>query len=221
VLRAWKDAGLALGNHGWSHRHASEMSAAEFEQELVTNDPLLKRFSTGDWRWFRYPFLDEGDSPRKRSESREILARHGYKVATVTMDFSDWAWTAPYARCLDSGDKAGVAELERLYLQSARESITYYRQLSRTVYGRDIPYVLLLHISAFEGRMLPRLLQLYRDEGFQFVSLAKAEADAVYGDQVDARLPAEPQGLENKASAKGPLPSRIDYQPILEGMCKA
>jgi peptidoglycan/xylan/chitin deacetylase (PgdA/CDA1 family) len=221
VLRAWKDAGLPLGNHGWSHRHVSEMSAAEFEKELVKNDPLLRRFSTGDWRWFRYPFLDEGDALEKRAASRELLARHGYKVAAVTMDFSDWAWTGPYARCLDSGDKAGVAELERLYLQSARESIGYYRQLARRVYGRDIPYVLLLHISAFEGRMLSRLLKLYRDQGFQFVSLAKAEADPVYSDQVDPGLPAEPQGLENKASAKGPLPARTDYQPILESMCKA
>ena len=30
VLRAWKDAGLPLGNHGWSHRHLSEMSGPEF-----------------------------------------------------------------------------------------------------------------------------------------------------------------------------------------------
>ena len=221
VLRAWKEAGLPLGNHGWSHRHLNEMSAAEFEQELLKNDPVLQPLSRGDWRWFRYPFLDEGGSFEKRAASRDVLARHGYKVAAVTMDFSDWAWTGPYARCLDSGDKAGVAKLEQLYLQSARESIWYHRQLSHTVYGRDIPYVLLLHVSAFEGRMLPKLLQLYRDEGFRFVSLAKAEADPAYADQVDPRLPGEPQGLENKASAKGPLPTRTDYQPILDRICKA
>ena len=37
------------------------------------------------------------------------------------------------------------------------------------------------------------------------------------------RLPAlfEPQGLEGKAMDRGPLPTRTNYQPILEGMCKA
>ncbi|GAA4757412.1 polysaccharide deacetylase family protein [Sphingomonas daechungensis] len=221
VLQAWKDAALPLANHGWAHRHLSEISAAEFEQELLKNDPVLKPISTGDWRWFRYPYLDEGGSPEKRAASREVLARHGYKIAAVTMDFSDWAWTAPYARCMDSGNVAGVAKLEETFLESARENIGYFRQLSKTVYGRDIPYVLLLHTSAFEGKMLPRLLKLYRDEGFTFVSLAQAEADPAYADQTSPALPAEPQGLERKASAKGPLPSRTDYQPILESMCKA
>ena len=221
VLRAWKGAGLPLANHGWAHRHLSEMTAAEFEEELVKNDVALQPLSNGDWKWFRYPFLDEGESAEKRAASREVLARHGYKVASVTMDFSDWAWTAPYARCLDAGDKASVAKLEQMYLQSARENIGYFRKLSKTVHGRDIPYVLLLHMSAFEGRMLPQLLKLYREEGFEFVSLAKAESDPAYADQINPSLPAEPQGLERQASENGPLPSRTDYQPILNDMCKA
>src|SRR4029079_19670194 len=135
----------------------------------MTNARLLRPLSTGDWRWFRYPFLDEGESAEKRSASREVLARHGYKVAAVTMDFSDWAWTGPYARCRDSRDDAAVKGLEDLYPQAARESIGYYRQLSRTLYGRDIPFVLLLHISAFEARMLPRVVKLYRHEGVCFL----------------------------------------------------
>ena len=221
VLRAWKDAGLPLGNHGWSHRHLNEMSGPDFEKELVANDQLLQPLSTGDGRWFRYPYLDEGESAEKRAASRDALARHDYKVAAVTMDFSDWAWTGPYARCRDTHDEAAVKRLEEMYLQAARESIGYYRQMSRTVYGRDIPYVLLLHISAFEARMLPRLLQLYRDEGFRFVGLPEAEGDPAYADQTDPRRPAEPQGLQDKASAAGPLPKRTNYQPILERICAA
>jgi len=219
VLSLWRAAGLPLANHGWSHRHLNEMTAAEFEQELVRNEPLL-RMGAEDWHWFRYPFLDEGEDDAKRAASRDVLARHYYKVAAVTMDFSDWAWTAPYARCRDAGDAAAVKRLEEMYVKAARESIEYSRSLSRTIYGRDIPYVLLLHISAFEGRMLPRLLQLYRDEGFRFVSLAEAESDPAYTDQVQLGLPAEPKGLEDKASRKIPLPSRTDYQPALETMCR-
>jgi peptidoglycan-N-acetylglucosamine deacetylase len=221
VLRDWSGAGLPLGNHGWAHRHLNEITIEEFERELTRNDSLLREMSKGDWRWFRYPFLDEGETSKQRSDSRTILARHGYKVAAVTMDFSDWAWTGPYARCADSGDQEGIYKLEHLYLQAARESIGYYRQLSHSAYGRDIAYVLLLHASAFEKRMLPRLLRLFRDRGFRFVTLAEAESGPAYADQVDPRLPAEPQGLENKASAKGPLPARVDYQPVLEGMCRA
>ena len=222
-LAAWVAAGQPLANHGFGHRHLSEMSADEFEEELVKNEPLLERLSGSmDWKWFRYPFLDEGGaSVEKRDASRAVLARHGYTIAAVTMDFSDWAWTAPYARCKDAGDEAVVARLEQLYLQAARESIDYYRELSEATYGRDIPYVLLLHISAFEGRMMPRLLKLYRDQGFKFVTLAQAQADPAYLDQMEPSRPAEPQGLEDKARNRGSVPSRSDYKPILETMCKA
>jgi peptidoglycan/xylan/chitin deacetylase (PgdA/CDA1 family) len=218
VLDMWRAAGLALGNHGWSHRHLSEMTPAEFEQELVRNEPLL-RVGSKDWHWFRYPFLDEGWKSPKRAAGREVLASHGYKVADVTLDFGDWMWTAPYARCSDAGDKAAVAKLEQLYMQAARESIGYFRNVSHTVYGRDIPYVLLLHISPFEARMLPRLLALYREQGFRFVSLPAAEADPVYARDVDPRLPADPKDMEGKAASRAPLPAKTDFAPFLDRMC--
>jgi peptidoglycan/xylan/chitin deacetylase (PgdA/CDA1 family) len=222
ALKAWAAAGQPLANHGFAHRHLSEMSAEEFEQELVKNEPVLERLSGDkDWKWFRYPFIDEGENAEKRAASRAVLAKHGYKVAAVTMDFSDWAWSAPYTRCKDAGDHVAVGRLEALYLQAARESIARYRALSQQTYGRDIPYVVLLHVSAFEGRMLPRLLKLYRDEGFRFVTLAQAQSDPAYRDQIEPQRPAEPLGLEDKAMKRGPLPTRTNYQPTLEGMCKA
>ena len=222
ALKAWSAAGQPLANHGFAHRHLSEMSADEFEHELLKNEPVLERLSGGkDWKWFRYPFIDEGENAEKRAASRAILAKHGYKIAAVTMDFSDWAWSAPYTRCKDAGDDAAVAKLEAMYLQAARESVAHYRALSQQTYGRDIPYVLLLHVSAFEGHMLPRLLELYRDEGFRFVTLAQAQSDPAYLDQNEPQRPAEPLGLEGKAMQRGPVPARTNYQPTLEGMCKA
>jgi peptidoglycan/xylan/chitin deacetylase (PgdA/CDA1 family) len=219
VFTMWRAAGLSLGNHGWSHRHLNEITPAEFEQELARNEPILE---TGreDWHWFRYPFLDEGWKSPKRAEARQILAKHGYKVAAVTLDFGDWMWTAPYARCKDAGDTAAVSKLEELYMRAARESIGYFRAVSHTAYGRDIPYVLLLHVSSFEARMLPRLLKLYRESGFRFVSLPEAEADPVYAEQLQPQLPADPKDMEGKAAAIKLLPSRTDFAPILDAMCK-
>ncbi len=221
VLRAWRAAGLSLANHGWGHRWLKEMSPAEFEQELVKNEPILRQLGGGtDWRWFRYPFLDEGESEQKRAAARAVLARHGYHIAAVTMDFADWQWTPPYARCRATGDAHAIAELEQTYLQAAREGIAYSRELSHRLYGRDIPYVVLLHDSAFEAQMLPQLIDLYRASGFRFVDLSKAEQDRVYKDQVDPSLPAEPKGLEDKVVARGMrLPARTDFAGRLAAMC--
>jgi peptidoglycan/xylan/chitin deacetylase (PgdA/CDA1 family) len=219
VLRAWRAAGLALGNHGWAHRHLSELTAAEFERELVRNEPVLQPLG-GDWHWFRYPFLDEGENAAKRTAAREVLALRGYRVAAVTMDFGDWQWTAPYARCRVAGNAAAIVQLEQMYLQAAREGIAYSRGMSRKLYGRDIPFVLLLHDSAFEARMLSRLIQLYRSEGFRFVSLPDAERDPAYADQLRPDSAAEPKGLEGKAIARGiALLDRTDFAPALAAIC--
>jgi len=218
VLGQWTAAGMQLGNHGWAHRHLSEMSVDEFEQELVRNQPLLKR-AGGDWRWFRYPFLDEGRDAEQRAAARRVLARHGYKIAAVTMDTWDWQWTAPYARCSAASDQAAIAELERMYLDLAKENIAVARETARKLHGRDIPYVQLMHVSAMSARMMPRLLQLYRAEGFRFVSLPDAQKDPAYAAYNDPTLPAPSSVWELAKQKSVQLPPSPDYSARLAAMC--
>ena len=221
VLSAWRDAGFPLANHGWSHRSADQATAAEYEREIANNEPLLERLGSGtDWRWFRYPYLHEGQDPAKRDAVRLILARRGYRIASVTMDFSDWQWTAPYARCRDSGDEAAIAQLETLYLAAARENADFSRASSHGVFGRDIPYVLLVHAGAFSARMMPRLLTLYRDLGFRFVSHPQAEADAAYAADLAPAPGGRVTNLEQLAAAKGVHAPRTDYAARLERFCR-
>jgi peptidoglycan/xylan/chitin deacetylase (PgdA/CDA1 family) len=223
ALKAWRSAGLPLGNHLRSHPNLNDTPLPDYLQDLARNEPLLQALEpNGDWRWLRYPFLAEGDDPAKRDAVRQYLSGHGYKIAAVTMDFGDWQWTGPYARCVAAHDERGVTELKRLYLDAARESVGFYRALSKSLYGRDIPYVLLMHIGALDSHMLPQLLAMYRRAGFRFVSLPEAERDPAYRDQVDPSRQAQPRGLEGKALARGiPLPQRTNYGPLLEKICPA
>lgn len=196
ALRDWRAAGLVLGNHTWSHPHLSELTIPQFEEELTKDEPVLEKLGGGsDWRWFRYPFLDEGKDEAQRVAARNLLASRAYRVAAVTMSFSDWAFTPAYARCMDKGDRAAVAELERLYLQSARENIAASRDMARKLYGRDIPYVLLMHVSAMSAHMMPQVIRLYRNAGFRLVALPVAESDPAYAGYTDLRLapPRPPQ----------------------------
>jgi peptidoglycan/xylan/chitin deacetylase (PgdA/CDA1 family) len=220
VLERWHAAGAVLGNHGWAHRSLSEMSVAEFEQELVKDEPALVRHGAGtDWHWFRYPFLDEGKDDAQRTAARKVLARHGYRVAAVTAGWSDWAWTPAYARCTARHDAAGTAELERLYLAAVRQSIVDDRDTAHKLYGRDIPYVLLMHVSAMSARMMPQVLRIYRDAGFQFVSLADAERDPAYRNYTDLSLP-PPATRAEAARQKGVrLPAPPDYSAKINAIC--
>jgi peptidoglycan/xylan/chitin deacetylase (PgdA/CDA1 family) len=194
VLSIWRKAGFPLGNHGWAHQGLSKVDEATFEGDIVKTERLVKPLMAGkDWRWYRFPFLDEaaGD-PAKRATSRAYLAAHGYRIAAVTASFADYAFNEPYARCVAKGDKAAIADLENSYLAAADTSIRLSEAEEQVQFGHTPPDILLMHLGAFDAHMMPRLLALYRQHGFRFVPLAMAAKDPANIGLVDPGLPSLP-----------------------------
>jgi peptidoglycan-N-acetylglucosamine deacetylase len=83
ALRIWADGGHPLANHTYNHLDLTRSSVEDFQREILRNEPVLSllmpsegRLRRLDWRWFRYPYLHEGDtataSHRPRSISRTI-----------------------------------------------------------------------------------------------------------------------------------------------------
>ena len=203
MLANWRSAGLLLGNHTWSHMNLNQSSLEAWEADLLKDEDILKAdMEDADWHWLRYPNLAEGETAERRLGARRFLAEHGYKVAGVTMSFQDYAYNDPYARCVAKNDTAAVAQLEAAYLSAADAAIDSSRAMSKVLYGRDIPYVLLMHVGALDAKMLPRLLKLYRDRGFTFVRLEDAEQDPFYRNDIDLSLPPAPDTLEEAMRAK-------------------
>jgi peptidoglycan/xylan/chitin deacetylase (PgdA/CDA1 family) len=208
MLKDWRGAGLFLGNHTWSHMNLNTGSLADWEADLLKNESVLEKYAAGaDWHWLRYPFLAEGDTPEKRAESRKFLADHGYRIAAVTMSFGDYMWNEPYARCVAKNDTPAIKQLESSYLQAASDDADFRRTMAKALFGHDIPYVLLMHVGAFDARMLPRLIDLYRSKGFAFITLKDAENDPFYASSIDPSLPDQPDSLEGAMHARNlPLP---------------
>ncbi len=189
ALRAWIDAGMNIGSHTWSHISLTDNTAEEFERNIALNEPALAQYAgSRDWRWFRYPFLWEGDTLEKRRAVRAYLSDHGYRVAQVTLDFEDYAWNSAYCRCSAKQDDAAIAWLRQSYLDTAAEYIRLGREEQIIAFGREIPNVLLLHETAFTTLMLPELLDLLRKQGFRFAALPKVERDQAYAKDPDTAL---------------------------------
>jgi peptidoglycan/xylan/chitin deacetylase (PgdA/CDA1 family) len=221
ALTIWA-AAYPLGNHTWSHKNLNQISAAEFESELVRNEATLRHFGKGELRrWLRFPYLVEGSSPTKRDSVRAALVRHGYRIAAVTMDFSDYQWSEAYARCLAQNSPTALQALDSAYLVTVREAADRSRSLSQALYGRDIPYVLLTHISAYNARMMPRVLEVYRQQGFRFTTLEAAQRDSVYRRDTDPSLPVGPETLSKRAAARGlPIPPITNRTGMLAAVCR-
>jgi len=219
VMAAWRAAGLPLGNHTYNHPSLNQISAADFLAQVGDDEATIAPLMKGrDWRWFRYPFLDEGDTPAKQAAVRTWLAAHHYRIAAVTNDFSDWGWNDVYAGCVAKGDPAIIDRLEHDFLQAARESALNSRRLSRQLYHRDVPQVLLMHMGAFSAYMLPRVLDLYRALGFRFVTLARAESDPFYAAAANPRLPGPSPTFEDAAIARN-IPVPASFPMPADGLC--
>lgn len=181
VLQLWRAAGFPLANHTFSHIDLNTNSVESFEQEIIANEATLKEhMADSDWHWLRFPFLHGGDTPAKHRAIGEFLAQHGYRVAEVTLSFGDYAYNAPYARCLAKNDQQGLEQLKQSYMDGARQSLEQGTADAHLVFGRDIKHVMLLHIGSFETVMLPHLLELLQQRGFKLVTLPEAESDPAY-----------------------------------------
>jgi peptidoglycan/xylan/chitin deacetylase (PgdA/CDA1 family) len=181
ALQLWVDGGQRVGNHTYSHADLNRRTIDEFSRDALLNEPSLSRFSpSDDWRWFRYPYLREGDVIEKREGVRAFLRQHRYKIAQTTIDYEDYLWNSPYARCADKRDTQAIARLRQSYLQATIESIETSRRMAEIAFGRPINHVLLLHLGAFTPEILEPLLDVLEEHEFELVTLEEAQSDPIF-----------------------------------------
>jgi hypothetical protein len=187
------------------------VSAEEFVEDIERNEGLLARLSPpGQRKYFRYPYLHEGDTPRKRTAVGKWLAARGYTIAQVTVYFQDWAWNDVYARCVALGDQTAIARLKHLFMEAAMAHRAWSEEMSARLFSRQMKHVLLLHIGPFDALMLDELLRAYRAAGTTLITLDAALQDPAY--QIDPNLGSSDERtfLQQVALARGieiaPLP---------------
>ena len=186
ALRLWA-AAEPVGNHTYSHMDLEQNLPEAFEREIEENEPALELLQAKDnWHWFRYPYLHEGDTVEKRRAVRVYLKAHGYRVAQVTLDWEDYLWNTAYARCVAKDDKKSIEWLKASYLSTASEFLDLGREQAKLIYGREISYVLLMHLGAYSSTILPDALDLLEKKGFKLVTLEEAESDPAYATDPDA-----------------------------------
>jgi peptidoglycan/xylan/chitin deacetylase (PgdA/CDA1 family) len=223
ALDAWLAGGNPLGNHTRTHPDLKTTSVDAYLADADANEPLLRELThaTSDqtWKVFRYPYLQEGTDLASRARIRAHLLGRGYRIAEVTVDFYDWAYNEPYARCLGKRDEHAVAALKQSYLDEASAALHWSDEAARALVGRPIAQILLLHIGAFDSLVLGDLLSLYEKEGVHFISLEEAMKDPIYTEE-----PKAPKGWEGTFLAQVQEARNIESprEPLLpEGLLDA
>lgn len=183
LLENWLDAGLTLGNHTYSHPDFQKTPLPQFEDEtirgeVVTGALMSARGQTE--RYFRHPFLDTGPTPEAKTAFEAFLKDRGYVVAPVTLDCADWMFNDVLGQANEKRDKKLAAKAKKDYLAYMDTVFGYFEGMSRDLFGREIPQVLLLHDSELNVESLDALLTKIEQRGYRFVSLDEALADPAY-----------------------------------------
>lgn len=195
ALQEWLAAGDLLGDHTYSHADINAVGLQAYLDDIDKNRAFLNNLDpAATKRTFRYPYPEEGPDLASRHAIQSHLASIGYQVADVSIDFADWAYAEPYARCLARHDDAAIKALKTSFLQNAYTFLNWSVAAGKQIYGRPIPQVLLLHVSAIGALMLDDLLTAYAEEGAIFVTLDHALRDPAYREPVDV-APTRGDGL--------------------------
>src|SRR5262249_19672252 len=88
LLDLWLQEGHELGNHTYAHLDYSRTSVDEYLADVEKGRATLAAFLEKrgrPLRFFRFPFLREGDTEEKLAHMREWLARTGQRNLPVTI----------------------------------------------------------------------------------------------------------------------------------------
>jgi peptidoglycan/xylan/chitin deacetylase (PgdA/CDA1 family) len=184
VLMQWVLQGFDLGNHTYSHPDINLLSVPQIEDEILRGEttlvPLMKQAGK-NVEFFRFPMNHTGDTKAKHDAIAAFLAAHRYKVATCTIDNSDYLFNAAYVRIIANNDHQTAEKLLHEYITYTGLEIDYYASLNKRVLGYEPPQVMVLHDNRLNSETIDSVLRLFERKGYAFVSLSKAQADAAYG----------------------------------------
>lgn len=183
LLGPWNEGSRSLGNHSFSHADSNALDIDGIRREVVDGEATIRPMTEKagrKLRFFRFPYNHVGDTVEKRQAVEALLAERGYRLAAATIDTSDYVFDKAYERALALRDSKMRRRIEDAYLAHSRQQITYYADLNRRVLGYEPPAIMLLHLNRLNAATIERLLRLFQESGYRFVSLDEAQMDPAY-----------------------------------------
>jgi peptidoglycan-N-acetylglucosamine deacetylase len=183
LLEMWLDAGLALGNHTFSHADFQNTPLAKYEDETiegqVATTALLKGIGQTE-KYFRHPYLNTGPTAEAKTAFETFLKERGYTIAPVTVEDADYVFNDVLGYAGEKKDKKMAARAKKEYLEYVDTAFDYSEGLSRDLFSREVPQVLLIHDNQLNVECLDALLTKLEHRGYKFVALDQAMSDHAY-----------------------------------------
>ncbi|KTD25634.1 MULTISPECIES: polysaccharide deacetylase family protein [Legionella] len=170
-LEQFRHAGFLLGNHTYSHYNLNQMSAEQYIADIERAEKKLSPLISKP-KYFRYPYLAEGDSVSKQKVGA-YLSKHHYTIAPVTIDSRDYDFNALIYKIPFHLRAYYIKGLKPFYLIYIWQK-TLQAEKRAEEEGQGTRQILLLHANLLNSYLLKDVLELYRKNGYKFISLSEA-----------------------------------------------
>ncbi len=181
LLERWLAAGHELGNHSRSHldysRTAAEVYIADVEAGRAGLQAFLDRHGR-TVRYFRFPYLREGETTAKLERMRDYLARSGQRTVPVTIDDQDWSFEERWVKARQAGDATARGRVADEYQLALRSEVLAQTEAGDELFSRVTPQVLLLHANEVGAAQWDALFTWIEGRGFRFATADEVMADA-------------------------------------------
>jgi len=215
VLKQWVDAGMILGNHGYSHLRLLNTPLLKYEDDVIKGEVITRRLMTGRQPYqlyFRHPYTSTGSTKEIKAAFENFLKERGYKVAPFTIENSDYIFNQMYADARRDKDTLMMERLRKAYLELSEAQFDFFERLSSEMFGREISQILLIHANDINADCLDDLLKRLEKRGYRFVTLDQALEDKAYQTRDDYIGLHGPSWLHRWTVSLG-LKMKLDQEP--------
>jgi peptidoglycan/xylan/chitin deacetylase (PgdA/CDA1 family) len=168
-LEQFRKAGLSLGNHTYSHRSAHQLGAYKYIADISRADKIIAPLLT-EPKYFRFPYLDEG-SKQAKPIIQKFLADNHYIVAPVTIDSKDFEFNEQLYHIPYRAREKYINQLKKRYLSYVWNQTV---KAEKKANGKLVKQILLIHANLLNSYALNDLIQMYKQNGYTFITLADA-----------------------------------------------
>lgn len=176
LLDLWLADGHELGNHSYSHPSLTQKSAEAFIADVEQERALLAKHlaSRGKTlRFFRFPFLREGETLEKLRAVRAYLAESKQRALPVTIDNQDWSFEQPFVQGKPVSEE---------YQEALHVAVRTAEARGDKLVGGVSPQILLLHANAVGAAEWDRLFTWLEQTGHRFATADEVLAHPVFSE---------------------------------------
>jgi len=185
LLDLWVDAGHELGNHSFEHRDLTRDEAETWIADADRGREALAGYLRGRGavlRFFRFPFLHEGDTEAKLDAARAWLVRTAQRSLPVTIDNQDWDFEQPWVEARRARDRRAMERLGEGFQASLRIAAERQEKLGDELFRRETPQILLLHATEAGAAQWDKLFAWLAETGRRFAGADEVLSDPAFSD---------------------------------------